>query len=561
MIREEIEDPRRNARIERMIRPELLRRNEPLKWSPGTGTEVWEMFCSAIIGDTDRINRLLDQDPTLVRATFEYLQPLYFAVRENQVATASFLLSRGADPAYLFGGDSLLIISRDRGYAEMEQLISKSLAGPTGHLDEGIAVAECIRNRDLEALKKLLDNSTTAVHSADDRNNQPIHWAVMTRQPEIIEELIARGADINAKRSDGARPIQLVNGDYHFRGWTKDYPVKPAEILALLKSKGAFVDMCTAAYTGDINRVKELLQLDPSLANRVSEYVTYYLGSGAPIKNAAAGGHMEIVKLLLEHGADPNLGEEGIAPEGQALHSAVCNGHIEIVKLLLAHGAHPNVQVESSADTLQAAIARDNKAMIDLLCENGAASPLALLAYYGDLRTGAAVLSANPALANDPYALECAAGEGQDKFVRLILRYQPALASKIAVGVNTQGPQGPVKSRELADFLFQHGMDANLPNWLRITPLHKFAGRGDLESAELFIDRGADLEARDETISSTALGWAAKFGRLSMAEMLLTRGAKPNQEADPDWATPMAWAIRRGHQDIVELLRNHGAEK
>ena len=39
-----------------------------------------------------------------------------------------------------------------------------------------------------------------------------------------------------------------------------------------------------------------------------------------------------MVKLLLERGADPNIPEEGIAPQGHALHSAVCNGDIEIVK-------------------------------------------------------------------------------------------------------------------------------------------------------------------------------------------------------------------------------------
>ncbi len=74
-------------------------------------------------------------------------------------------------------------------------------------------------------------------------------------------------------------------------------------------------------------RVRELLDRDPSLANRVSEYVTYYPGSGAPLRNAAAAGHLEIVKLLLAHGADPNLREEGIAPHGHALYSAVDNGH------------------------------------------------------------------------------------------------------------------------------------------------------------------------------------------------------------------------------------------
>ena len=55
----------------------------------------------------------------------------------------------------------------------------------------------------------------------------PIHWAVMTRQIGIIDELLARGADINAQRFDGARPIQLTNGDYHYRGG-RDVPKETA---------------------------------------------------------------------------------------------------------------------------------------------------------------------------------------------------------------------------------------------------------------------------------------------------------------------------------------------
>ena len=48
---------------------------------------------------------------------------------------------------------------------------------------------------------------------------------------------------------------------------------------------------------------------------------------------------MEIVKLLLERGADPNLPEEGIEPRGHALHSAVVRGHIEkyIFTLFVSH--------------------------------------------------------------------------------------------------------------------------------------------------------------------------------------------------------------------------------
>jgi ankyrin repeat protein len=541
-----------------MIRPLELTRAEPLVWSAGTGADVWEMFCACIAGDLPAARRLVHKDPSLVRSHYAYRTPLYFAVREDRIDVAAFLLECGADPLSLAVNDSLLDICRDRGYARMKKLLEAHLAGTQGASPRGEAVAAAIRERSLDKVRGLLDASPDLLHAGDGRSNQPIHWAVMTRQIDAIDELLARGADINAARSDGARPIQLTNGDYHFRGWRdvpKDWPVTPAEVLAHLRARGAYCDICTACHIGDLERVRELLDQDPSLANQASEYVTYYPGSGAPLKNAAAGGHLDIVRLLLERGADPNLPEEGIAPHGHALYSAVAKRHHEIAKLLLEHGAHPNPEVESSADALSRAISNSDPPIIDLLCSYGAARAVHLLAHYGDVQTAAAVFAANPALADDPEALANAAGGGHEPFVRLLLRCRPDLPRRITFPAWSVG----ARTRELNELLFEHGMDPSQPDWLHMTPLHQFARTGNVESAALFIDHGADLHARDEDICSTPLGWAAKFGRMPMVELLLQRGAKPNLLDDPPWATPLAWATRRGHTDVVQLLRQHGA--
>src|SRR5262249_32893071 len=545
-------------KIQRMIRPELLKRDEPLLWSPGTGAAVWSMFCAAISGDLVTIKRLLDDDPSLVRCQHAYRTPLYFAVRENQLQVAAFLLERGADPLGLAVNDSLLDITRDRGYAEMEQLLRDTLASAHGASPGGVAVGEAIRQRDLAKVKSLLDAFPELLHAGDERSNQPIHWAVMTRQIEIIDELLGRGSDINAARSDGARPIQLTNGDYDYRGWRdvpQDWPITPMQVLTHLQARGAYVDICTAASIGDLQRVSELLEHDPSLANRLSEYVTYYIASGAPLKNAAARGHIEIVKLLLDRGADPNLPEEGIAPHGHALYSAVANGHYEIAKLLLERGAYPNPEVESSADALSRALSNSDQRMIELVCSYGAARAVHLLGYYGDVQTAAAVFAVNPALADDPEALTNAAGEGHEAFVRLLLRYQPDLPKRIRFPYWSVG----AKTRELNELLFKQGMNPSQPDWLRVTPLRHFARKGDVDNAVLFIDHGADLHARDEDICSTPLAWAAKFGQAATVDLLLRRGAKPNLADDPPWATPLAWASRRGHGEIVELLKQYGA--
>jgi ankyrin repeat protein len=523
------------------------------------------MFCACIAGDLDTVKRLLAKDPSLVRCQHAYRKPLYFAVRENRLEIAALLLERDPDPFGLAVNDSLLEIARDRSHAEMERLLTTKLAEQCGASPNGEPVAAAIREHDLTKLCALLDAASELIHTGDKRSNQPIHWAVMTRQLDFVDELLRRGADINARRSDGARPIHLTNGDYHFRGWRdvpKDWVTTPGEVYEHLVARGANIDLGMACATGNVARVSELLNDDPSLVNRLSYYNGYYTGCGAPIKNAAAGGHIEIVRLLLERGADPNLPEEGIAPDGHALHSAVVRGHIEIVRLLLKHGAHPNVEVESSADTLSAALAsagystKPNAEMVDLLCSHGASRGVHLLAYSGDVLTAAAVFAANPSLANDPDALANAASEGKESFVRLMLRYQPDLPRR----VEFPGWAVGAKTRELNELLFQHGMNPSAPDWLGITPLHQFARNGDVEKAALFLDHGANLHARDEDICSTPLGWAAKFGQKSMVAFLLERGAKPNLPDDPAWATPLSWATRRQHAGIAALLRQHGAQ-
>src|SRR5690606_19207916 len=285
------------------------------------------------------VERLVRGNPALVRAHYQYRRPIYFAVRENQFAVAAWLLERQATDGDLAVLGPLLEVARDRGYAEMERLLiaKQPHASPRGE-----PVAAAVRERDLPRMRLLLDADPGLLQAGDASGNQPIHWAVMSRQPEVLDELLARGADPNARRPDGARPIQLCNGDYHYRGWRDvqgDSRATPLEMLRHLRARGAECDICTAAHIGDEARVRELLDADPSLANRPSEYVTYYPCSGTPLRNAAGAGHLDLVRLLLERGADPNLPEEGIAPHGHALYAAVYHRHHAIARLLLEHGA------------------------------------------------------------------------------------------------------------------------------------------------------------------------------------------------------------------------------
>jgi hypothetical protein len=184
--------------------------------------------------------------------------------------------------------------------------------------------------------------------------------------------------------------------------------------------------------------------------------------------------------------------------------------------------------------------------MVELLCSYGAARSVNILAYYGDIETAAAVFHADPSMADDPDALANAATEGQEPFVRLMLRYRPRLAAEIGVAARTG---------ELTERLFASGMDPNHRDWLGVTPLHRLAGRGDLDNAKLFVRHGADLDTEDDDLCSTPLGWAAKSGQLAVVDLLLELGARPTLPDGPSWATPLAWATRRGHSEIAARLR------
>ena len=140
-----------------MIQPEELKKSKPLVWSTGSGTDVWELFCAAIKGDLETLKQLVHKDPSLVRCHYDYRTPLYFAVRENQLDVARYLLDHGTDPLGLAVNDSLLDITRDRGYVEMEKLLVAKLASLHGASPKGEPIAVAIRERDHTKVQSLLE--------------------------------------------------------------------------------------------------------------------------------------------------------------------------------------------------------------------------------------------------------------------------------------------------------------------------------------------------------------------------------------------------------------------
>jgi ankyrin repeat protein len=95
------------------------------------------------------------------------------------------------------------------------------------------------------------------------------------------------------------------------------------------------------AWSGDLFGVQLLLErgTDPNGAPE-SEIIRCFAGRpvSPPLMQAASQGHVEILKLLLKSGADPNVW----CCDSSAVQAAAASGHSEVVRLLLAAGAEPS---------------------------------------------------------------------------------------------------------------------------------------------------------------------------------------------------------------------------
>ncbi len=551
-----------NVKIARMVQPESLKSEDYQPWSRGRGTDVWAMICASIAGDLETIKTLVARDPNLINCEYEYFTPIRFAVRENQREVIDFLLEKGVSPAYELG-DSLVTIACDRGYDKLAAYLESILKDRYHIIPEGKIIAGAIRAFNIGQVQALINKQPSLVHAADERGNQPIHWAVLTRQLDLIDYLLESGADVNAMRPDGAKPLDLTNGDYHYRSWYRDLPPnglsKHEVLIGYLMARGAYCDISVAAKIGYYDRVKKLLEQDPSLVNRHPSYVDYY--SGLPLRCAAGAGHVQVVKLLLQRGANPNEPEPGIAPQGGALHAAIGGKHYEIVKLLLQHGANANAEVESSGNCLfMAKWVGASQEIIDLIASYASKPATDSDSQEIDLITLDRMLQVNPKLNVDKFLGYIINGEKREH-LDLILRYQPDLLSRKIIDPSAWWDNSTFKSPEITRWLMERGMSPNRRNWLGITPLHRCAAEGDIPIADVLLGFNADINAVETEWSSTPLGWAARHGQKDMAEWLLKKGADPGLPENESWALPIAWAKRRGYKEIVVLLKQHAANE
>ncbi|CAK9064066.1 unnamed protein product [Durusdinium trenchii] len=285
-------------------------------------------------------------------------------------------------------------------------------------------------------------------------------------------------------------------------------------ILDLHDADDAMVEqLFCACEQGRLTEVEQLLQkpLNPNLRHPEREFEgqVHDLLNGenefgdwdTALTAAAEHGHLEVVCLLLEAGADKNAAGEFFG--GTALRAAATRGHLEVVRLLLRAGADKNAATTDREKALMGAAEHGHLDVVRLLLEAGADGATALInaAFNGQLEAVRLLLEAgaakNAANTNGETALMAAAEHDHLEVVRLLLKA---------------------------------GADKNAATTDGETALMRAAHNGHLEVVRLLLEAGAGKNAAN-TNGETALIGAAKHGHLIVARLLLQAGADKNAAA------------------------------
>jgi ankyrin repeat protein len=543
-----------------LIRPVELspgRRWELADGTHATTDDVFAMFVAAREGDLATIQRLVSHAPALATVEYNYTPPIHFAVREGYREITELLLEHRADPAYRSYpfSEPLLTFAEDRGHADVAELLRTRLSRRFAIGSGMQALIAAAAKGDLAAVEAELTRNPALARTGNETGDTPLHHAAQKGHLEVVRALLAAGANADTERGDGYRPVHcalMPNWFFH------RHPGPREEIAELLLSRGARYTIFIAALLGDDRFIRDELARDRTLAS--FEDTCHHRVLSAAVRR----GDVAMTRLLLEHGADPNLPEEG-APHGLSLWIAVNDRQREIVELLLAHGADPNANVDSSGTPMSQA-ARDPE-LTELLRKHGGRQDtserdqVARLVEQGKLEEAERLLREHPQWIHNDDAgwgdgiLAGPARDGRHDIIAMLMR----LGARVPP-VSKWAPYYYFKHEATAAFLMKQGMDPNHMNWHRFTLLHHMAAEGELGKARLLLDHGAEIDAIDEEYRSTPLGVAARRGQAAAVELLLERGADPGRGGAP-WATPLAWARKKGHDRIVELLHAAGAEE
>jgi ankyrin repeat protein len=490
--------------------------------SPAFSNAPSQWFKAAKHGNVKQMQRLLNKNIFDINATErERWTALHFAIKHGRLEAIRFLLSRGAD-----------IYKNRYSYDALCTAIAEDQVGALRLLIEHDA-------------NVLIKSYRTTLHLAAEHNSIACLWF-----------LVELGIDVEATDITGISALHLAAKGGHLEA-----------IRFLLDHK--------ADINAEDNNGMSALLLAIEKGHKEAVICLLEYKANIPIQAlhiAAAGGHIDIVRLLLDNQADVHAKSESDGTT--ALHWAFREGHGDIIGCLLEHGADPHAKDNRGITPLHWIAACSEPAILDNGVEQGIVD-IHIKTYDGYTMLHMATVidnramiqclvnhsvDANATTIHDLSALHLAAASGNIDVIDLLL----------TAGANIQHEANIMLT---TNFLYRlnHHRPYYLLNELLSRPTadlyiscnHQtalcWAARGNQPKAiTRLLEQGINIHTRDNS-GPSALHWAAKGGYLEVTEILLERGADINV-TDEYGATPLHWAVEGGHSEAIRLLLRHGAD-
>ncbi len=282
---------------------------------------------------------------------------------------------------------------------------------------------------------------------------------------------------------------------------------------------------------------------------------------------AAEKGHMDIVKLFLDKGADVNaIDTRG----GTALIFTAYSGHLDVIKLLFDKGADVNAKSSDGLTALMLASCAGNQDIVRMLLDKGAkineqtitGNCALLLASSKGAWSVVKLLLEKGANSNSistvsyETALKFASIAGQLDIVTLLLDKGAEIHAQDSAGQNALLHACGAQKWDIAKLLLEKGAHVNAPDSDGNTALYFATRFGEWDVVKLLLDKGVKVNDKDNE-GYTALHHAASIGHLDILKLLLKNNADANAKTDRG-LTPLMLAAQHGHMAIVNLLLEKG---
>jgi ankyrin repeat protein len=334
----------------------------------------------------------------------------------------------------------------------------------------------------------------------------PLVNAVSTGDVQAVRALIKSGTDVNAKSGDGSTPLLWAA---HASNLDIARALIAAKAAVDTANDFGVTPLLEASRNGDAPMVDLLLRAgaDPKRAHP---------GGETPLLSASRAGSVPTVRLLLARGVDVNAAET--FQQTTALMWAAAEGHLEVVDLLLEAGADPNRQGHVTSLTerhnadhptggftpLMFAARNGNEAMVRKLLSRGANI---------NLKNGDDASAAMVAIYNDRFDVAATlielGSDVKDGSLYVAVEMRDATTDQFAFDGSRRRPDNPntKTALDLMKMLLERGADPNarfqgqfhsthMPNTDRFdnTPFFRAAIAADVEALKLMAARGATLD-------------------------------------------------------------------